>query len=125
MAEYILIVDDELTIRYMLQEFLREAGYRTKGAADGSECFKIAQAAEKPSLILLDYQMPGMTGPEVLSMLKKESTTQEIPVIMISGTENPDGIAMNYGAYAVLKKPLNLKALMEAIHNVLDESFDK
>lgn len=117
MDKYILIVDDELLIRYMLQKILREAGYRTEGAADGWECLKIAQAEEKPSLILLDYQMPGMTGLEVLSMLKKECTTQKIPVILISGTDNLEEIAKNLGPVAVLKKPLNLKVLMEAIHN--------
>ncbi|MHB1404704.1 MAG: response regulator [Desulfitobacteriaceae bacterium] len=117
MAEYILIVDDELTIRYMLQEILGEAGYRTECAADGWECLKIAGFAEKPDLILLDYQMPGITGNEVLSMLKNDSATREIPVIMISGKENIEEIAKNHGAHAVLKKPLDLKALMEAIHN--------
>ncbi len=118
-AEYILIVDDELNIRYMLQEFLRESGYRTECAADGRECLKITGFVEKPSLILLDYQMPGMTGIEVLSMLKKDSAIREIPVIMISGTENLEAIAESHGAHTVLKKPLDLKALMKAIHNVL------
>lgn len=119
MAEYILIVDDERIIRNMLQEFLGESGYRTEGAADGRECLKIAGFAEKPSLILLDYQLPGMTGIEVLKMLKKYSATWEIPVIMISGTEKLEEIAKNHGAQAVLKKPLDLSALVEAIHDVI------
>lgn len=118
MAEYILIVDDEPTIRYMLREYLGESGYRTVCVADGRECLKIG-FAEKPSLILLDYQMPGMTGIEVLSLLKKDSAAREIPVIMISGTENLEEIAKSHGAHAVLNKPLDLRALMEAIHNVL------
>lgn len=119
MFEYILIVDDEHTIRNMLQEFLGESGYRTEGAADGRECLKIAGFADKPSLILLDCQMPGMTGIEVLTMLKKYSATWKIPVIMTNGTENLEEIAKSQGAHVVLKKPLDLKALMEAIHDVV------
>jgi len=118
-AEYILIVNDECTIRNMLQEFLGESGYRTKSAADGRECLKIAGFAEKPSLILLDYQLPEMTGIEMLTMLKKYSATWEIPVIMLSGKENIEDIAKSHGAHVVLKKPLDLSALMEAIHNVI------
>lgn len=125
MAEYILIVDDELTIRDLLQEFLGALGYRTECAADGRECLKIAGFAEKPSLILLDYQMPGITGIKVLSILKNDRATREIPVIMTNGKENIEEIAKSYGSHAVLKKPLDLKVLMEAIHNVLVGSLDK
>lgn len=118
-AEYILIVEDELRIRYMLQEVLRELGYKAKSASDGWECLKMVKAPEKPSLILLDYQIPGITGTEVLSMLEIDDATREIPVIMISGTDDIQELVRDYGVSAVLKKPLDLKDLMEAIRNVL------
>ncbi|MHB1041296.1 MAG: response regulator [Eubacteriales bacterium] len=122
MAEYILIVDDQLHNRCILQEFLWESGYRARCAANGRECLKIAMSAEKPFLILLDYQMPGMTGIEVLSVLKKDGATREIPVIMISGTENLEEMAKSHGAHAVLTKPLDLKILMEAIFHYLSRN---
>ena len=47
-AEYILIVEDEIRIRYMLQEVLRELGYKAKSDSDGWECLKMVKAPEKP-----------------------------------------------------------------------------
>lgn len=119
MAEYILIVADQFPIRSLLQIFLWELGYRAQCAANGWECLKITRSTEKPSLILLDYQMPGMTGLEVLSVLKKVRATREIPVIIISATADLVERAKSHGAQAVLAKPLDLKALLEAIQNIL------
>jgi len=62
-----------------------------------------------------------MTGIEVLTSLKKDEPTREIPVIMISGTQNLEETAMSLGANAVLAKPLDLSALIETIHYILAE----
>ncbi|MEL7565145.1 MAG: response regulator [Dehalobacterium sp.] len=119
MAEYILIVDDQFPVRYMLQTVLWESGYRAQCATNGWECLKMARSVDKPALIVLDCQMPEMTGIEVISMLKKGSITREIPVIIISATEDLKEIAKSRGAHTVLTKPLDLKALLEAVQNVL------
>jgi CheY-like chemotaxis protein len=118
MSDYILIVDDQDAVRLMFQEWLIASGYKVKAAADGWECLKQVRTQYKPSLILLDYQMPFMTGMEVLITLKKDVTTQKIPVIIVSGTPNIEETAKRNGAGAVLAKPVDLYVLLEAINNL-------
>jgi CheY-like chemotaxis protein len=125
MTDYILIVDDRLPIRFMLQQILWESGYRVQGAASGWECLKIARSEEKPALILLDHHLTGMTGFQVLLELKSDGATREIPVVLISGTENLEELAKSHGAYAVLTKPLDLEVLVKVIHRVLVDCFLK
>jgi len=115
MRGYILVVDDQPPIRFVFEEILRQAGYMTKSAANGLECLKIARSEDKPLLILLDYQMPSLTGIEVLSRLKREKTTQGIPVIMVTGTEDIEEIAKEKGADAVLAKPPDLEQLQQIV----------
>lgn len=119
MTKYILVVDDQPLIRGMIQEALLNFGYRAKSVANGRECLKIARSAAKPSLILLDYHMPQMTGFEVLSALRKDGSTCEIPVILISAEENLEEKAARYGFNAVLAKPLDVNALVVEIHKIL------
>jgi len=120
MAGYILVVDDQAPIRFVLEEILRQAGYMTKSAANGLDCLKIARSEEKPLLILLDYQMPSLTGIEVLAHLKREKTTQGIPVIMVTGTENIEETAKEQGADAVLAKPPDFDQLQQIVEKTLD-----
>lgn len=126
MAEYVLIVDDQASIRYLIQEVLRQSGYETKSAGNGWECLTIVRsAANKPSLILLDHNMPDMTGMEVLSALRKDKHTRQIPVVMISGQEDLAETARGNGARAVLGKPLDVDALLETLRTVLPGFSEK
>lgn len=125
MGEYILIVDDLLTFRRLMQGVLCGLGYMARSASNGWECLRIASSADKPSLILLDCQMPYMTGIEVLSVLKEDESTQEIPVIMVSAEENLEETAKQYGANAVLIKPVDFKVLIKEIEGVLSKCSRK
>lgn len=125
MAEYVLIVDDQPSIRCMIQAVLREAGYETKSAENGWECLAIVRStANKPSLILLDHNMPNMSGMEVLSVLKKDISTQQIPVIMVSGEDNIVEKARDNGAKAVLGKPLDISDLIETLQKFIPQNAD-
>ena len=79
----ILIVDDEILNRRLLEVLLRPEGYLTQCAASGEEALAlIAQLA--PDLILLDIMMPGIDGYEVASILKANPVTSNIPIIMLT-----------------------------------------
>ncbi len=119
MTGYILVVDDQSDVRCMLVEFLTESGFRVKSASNGWDCLRITRSTEKPMLILLDNQMPNITGIEVLSILKNDSSTREIPVIMVSGTDNMEEIAKKHGACAVFTKPPNFNTLLQEIQEVM------
>lgn len=113
----ILIVDDEIRNRRVLEALLAPEGYRTLGAANGEEALaSVAQSA--PDLILLDVMMPGMEGFEVLRQLRRRSA---VPVIMLTArTEHGDRIeGLNAGADDYLPKPFSPDELLARIQAVL------
>lgn len=120
MNGYLLIVDDYMPIRFLLKEALEEAGFATKMVASGEECLRCSFSEEQPSLILLDWQMPGLTGIEVLALLKADERTDHIPVIMITGEQGVEEQALHSGAYALLGKPVDLVHLLEIVHGALE-----
>lgn len=123
MVEYILVVDDQKLMRLLLQEILREAGYVAKCVKNGWECLKIARSSDKPALILLDHKMPQLTGLEALMMLKKDKITEEIPVIMITGTDDIANKAKSIGAHMVLPKPLDNNNLIKTVRQIMSNNL--
>lgn len=79
----ILVVDDSVLNRKILETLLQDEGYEVVEAGSGKECFDLAKKL-KPDLILLDIMMPGEDGLETCRRLKQDPSTQEIPVIFIS-----------------------------------------
>ncbi|HYG34828.1 MAG TPA: response regulator, partial [Clostridia bacterium] len=83
----ILVADDSLTIRKLVETVLSGEGYKITAVETGAEC--LAQAvATKPNLILLDYILPDMQGTEVCRNLINSPETWEIPVLMMSSNGN-------------------------------------
>src|SRR5213592_2896200 len=79
----ILVVDDEIYIVHILDFSLGMEGYEVITALDGEQAVERA-VAEKPDLIVLDIMMPKLDGYETCRILKKEATTRDIPVILLS-----------------------------------------
>src|SRR3970282_1478191 len=82
-AATILVVDDEIQNRKLLETLLRPEGYLTVTAATGEEALA-AVAQHAPDLILLDVMMPGMDGYQVARTLKAGAGTSSIPIIMVT-----------------------------------------
>ena len=110
----ILIVDDEEHIRSLLDSYLSKQGFETYQAKDGNEAAEMV-AQQKPDLIFLDIQLPGMNGVEILKMVKK--LNPDIAVIMISGnaTEDTANQTLEIGAFDYIKKPVDLDKVSEVI----------
>jgi CheY-like chemotaxis protein len=85
--DLVLMVDDELDNRVMMRYFLESWGYEVELAANGEEALKKV-AAKRPSLVLLDLEMPVMDGFETCHRLKEDPRTEHIPVIMFTGLES-------------------------------------
>jgi CheY-like chemotaxis protein len=119
-AAKILIVDDDKTFTTMAGSLLRATGYATIVAFDAMQGFMFAQR-EAPALILLDLSMPAGGGMHLLDKLQHSSRTQNIPVIIVTGTGGPavDADAKAKGVAAVLKKPIDSKALGQLVKQVL------
>ncbi len=117
----ILVVDDEQSIRELLEFNLKKNGYETLTAADGREAL---QKAEGTDLILLDLMLPEIDGIEVCRRLKTAARTADIPIIMLTAkAEEVDRIiGLEMGADDYVAKPFSMRELMARIKAVLRRS---
>jgi CheY-like chemotaxis protein len=83
----ILVIDDSQTIRKLVESHLSQAGYRVTMAADADQGLELARSVH-PQLILLDHQLPGITGDDVCRRLLERETTANIPVVICSAMRN-------------------------------------
>ncbi|HET9991632.1 MAG TPA: response regulator [Kofleriaceae bacterium] len=116
----ILIVDDEKTDREYLKEYLVPQGFIVATAASGEEAIAMV-AVDPPDLILVDVMMPGMDGYDVLTKLKADATTQDIPIVMVSALEDRRSLirGLNGGAADFLHKPVDPTELRARVGNLL------
>ena len=115
----LLVVDDEHLIRWSLEQNLKKQGYEVVTAGTGEDALRLVRE-EQPDLVLLDIQLPGMSGIEALEKIKEHD--EDIIVIMVtanSGLENAVR-AMRLGAYDYVSKPFNLEELSIVVRKALD-----
>lgn len=114
MKQSILIVDDQFGIRLLLQEVFKKDGYKTYTAENGKQALEIAKK-NKPSLVLLDFKLPGMDGIEILKRLKEMDS--EIKVIMMTAYGELDMIqeAIDLGAITYYSKPFDIDEVRNAV----------
>ena len=84
MADTVLVVDDEIIIRDLLNVFLPTRGFKVILAANGEEALEIAKKSV-PKVVLLDIKMPGIDGLEACRRLRAEEKTRYTPVILVTG----------------------------------------
>lgn len=120
MADRILIVEDEPAIVTMLQYNLEKEGYSVSVATDGEMALASVEE-ETPSLILLDWMLPKMTGIEVCRQLRKSAKNTDIPIIMVTarGEEADKVQGLQYGADDYITKPFSIPELNARIRAVL------
>jgi sigma-B regulation protein RsbU (phosphoserine phosphatase) len=115
-AGRLLVVDDDELNRDMLSRRLERKGYRVAVAADGPQA--LAMVAERPfDLVLLDVMMPGISGLEVLKVLRQEHAATALPVIMATARDQSDDIvqALRLGANDYVTKPLDFPVVLARI----------
>jgi CheY-like chemotaxis protein len=114
----VLVVDDEPQIVAVLGELLSELGYATRSAMTGPEALRLA-AEFQPDAVLLDLALPDMRGELVLERLRR--TTPNLPVIMVTGNDDPDLArrTLAQGAFDYIAKPFNLSRLQQVLEAAL------
>ena len=114
----ILVVDDEDAIRGMLAASFTPRGFSVSGVADGAGCFDHLDHHEAPDLILLDVGLPGMSGLEVLKIVRERFDHDTMPVILITGLAESDDVVrgLKAGANDYVVKPLTLPVLLARVN---------
>ena len=120
MGPLALVVDDEDSIRELIEVTLQMEGYRTLGAPDGQTALALARV-HRPDVVTLDIMMPGMDGWEVAEHLGRDPGTHDVPIVVVSGKplselEAAPGRSL---ASAVLTKPFDFATFVEVVAGVL------
>ena len=120
MSNHILIVDDQRDLAGMMADMLGDAGFATRTADNGRDALADIQA-DRPDLLVLDVNMPGLDGFEVATMLKADPSTATIPIIMVSAQDGRGSrvIGLESGAEDYLSKPVDQAELIAKIRNIL------
>ena len=116
----ILVIDDEKDLIELIRYNLEKDGFEVKGAVDGESGLALA-AQELPDLILLDLMLPGIDGLEVCRMLRSETRTARIPVIMLTarGAESDRVVGLELGADDYVTKPFSPRELTARVKALL------
>ena len=117
----LLVVDDEASMVETLADCLSARGHDVVACVDSARAEELA-LSEKPDVLIVDFQMPGKTGAEVLAGLRSRPETKGLPVIFLSGTET-----LRYSSQVpaepivrFLRKPMEMEELLTLIAELLD-----
>ncbi len=117
--KHILVVDDDSSVLKLIKSYL-SGNYDVATAKSGKVALKFLET-KKTDLVLLDYEMPGEKGPEVLSKIRADARTKNLPVVFLTGVTDKekiqDVLAMKPQGY--LLKPIDMMKLSSTIKNVL------
>jgi len=119
MSYKILIIDDDTSLRRVLEYNLQEEGYEVIAAADGGEglaCFD----EQQPDLVITDLKMPGVSGFQVLKIIREKAPGLPVMVITAFGAVETAVEAMKLGAYDYITKPFNRDALRLTVRKALE-----
>jgi|GEM_PF-447631 len=122
-APLVLIIDDDPSVRELLRRNLDVAGYRTETARNGDEGIELAKRLN-PDAITLDVIMPKTDGWTVLSKLKADPKTADIPVVMLTISEDRN-LGYSLGASEFLTKPINRKKLVQVLDKFLADATER
>ncbi len=121
MEDFVLVVDDEPHVRDLLKTQLGFLEFSVRTTGDADETLAVARSAHPPALVLLDIEMPGTSGVELLREIKH--VDEHIQVVMVSGLHDLDTVrrCLRDGAYDYLAKPFEL----EDLHNTADRAIER
>jgi two-component system NtrC family response regulator len=118
-TDSILVVDDDSSVRRVVQMQLAEAGYAVRQAASGSEALRILAEAP-PKLVITDLRMPDLDGIELFRRIVENEIQTTVIMITAFGSIESAVQAMRLGAYDYITKPIDYEALLLAVHRAME-----
>jgi DNA-binding NtrC family response regulator len=118
-SEMILIVDDDSSVRRVLQMQLAEAGYQVQLASTGAEAKRIL-IERHPKLLITDLKMPDLDGIDLLRSISQDEIETTVIIITAFGSIETAVQAMRLGAYDYITKPIDYDALLLAVHRAME-----
>ncbi len=121
----VLIADDSIVSRHVLEAALRKAEYDVVSAADGTEAWQLLQEEDAPKLVILDWMMPGLTGLEICQRIRQQARETYIYVLLLTSKNNREDLiaGMTAGADDYITKPFDhqeLQVRIRAGRRILD-----
>jgi DNA-binding response OmpR family regulator len=114
----ILVVDDDLPILVLMRTLLREFGFEAATAENGEQAIVEARA-RRPSAVLIDRNMPGMTGDELIRALRSEPGFDGLPILILSGQAISHAELAALGADGALMKPFDVTDLIAQLRSLV------
>lgn len=110
----ILVVDDDPTLRRAVSRILRSGGHVVIEAENGEDAIELSKAT-RPSLMVLDYMMPGMDGPATLKEMRRELAGDAPPAVLLTASGEHERLAMEMGAVEGMTKPFRVNDLLNVV----------
>jgi two-component system chemotaxis response regulator CheY len=112
-----LIVDDCKVTAKILSKLMGELGFQVHTAYSAEEAVEFLETHEPPSLFMIDWVMPGMSGVELVSYLREQSQTKRVPVVMVTGQRDMRRVAeaLKVGADEYIMKPFSRQIIEEKL----------
>ena len=114
-------VEDELTIAGLVQEISEHEGWEVEHCIDGTSALKALASDTDYDVLLVDYELPGVNGLELVQQARSMVHRQDLRIIMMSGTSN-ELEAREAGADAFLRKPQDIGSMVEIINRLVGEN---
>jgi DNA-binding NtrC family response regulator len=118
-GESILVVDDDASVRRVVQMQLAEAGYEVQLATGGNEALRML-LEQRPKLLITDLRMPDLDGIELLRRIADDEIQTTVIIVTAFGTIETAVQAMRLGAYDYVTKPIDYEALLLAVHRAME-----
>ena len=120
----VMVIDDDHDILEAMSMVLEDRGYEVRAVASGEEALRSLRT-ERPSVILLDLRMPGMSGAQFREEQLKIPSIADVPVVIVSADATIERIAANLKVAGHLRKPVSLESVLEVVARFAPPATDE
>lgn len=118
MTQHVLLIEDEANIAEAISFLLSREGLRVSHASEGVSALDLLRR-DRPDLVILDHMLPGMSGLEILSILRADPATRDLPVMMLTARGRDRAMAEEAGADRFMTKPFSNAEILAEVRAML------